>query len=246
MKILYIDPVAPNYFTEGLKDYLDHVKDVNIEINAIPLPRGPGTLEFRYYESLVVPDIIHKIIEAERTGYDGAIIGCFYDPGLYTAREVSTIPVVGPGESSMYIASILGDRFSIIVGKSKWIPIILENIKKYGLKERLSSFRSETYERMVILGEEAIEKDGAEVIILSCTSMYGFHRELQKELKVPVIDPVISAIEYAQFLVKLKQKFGWAHSKIRSFQGPKSEEIRRWKIPEQYSLKNIWDIKEGK
>jgi len=257
MKLLYIDPVGPEYFTEELKSYLHQIRDTNVEIDITPLTRGPATLEFRYYESLVIPDIIHKVIEAERTGYDGVIIGCFYDPGLYAAREVSKIPIIGPGESSMHIAATLGYKFSIIVGRTKWISIIMDNVVKYGFKEKFSSFKSleldilefqknaKTYETMLSLSKEAIKKDSAEVIILGCTMQYSFYKKLQEELNVPVIDPVISAFEYAQFMVKLKQKFGWGHSKIGSFQCPDIKEIKRWKIPEQYKLKDLWNNIEG-
>lgn len=257
MKLLYIDPVGPEYFTEDLRSYLHQIKDTNVEIDITPLTRGPATLEFRYYESLVIPDIVHKVIEAEKSGYDGVIVGCFYDPGLYVAREVSGIPIIGAGESSMHIAATLGYKFSIIVGRTKWIPLITDNIMRYSFKEKLSSFKSleldilefqknaKTYEKILSLSQEAIKKDGAEVIILGCTMQYGFYKRLQEELKIPVIDPVISALQCAQFMVELKQKFGWGHSKIGSFQGPKIEEIKRWKIQEQYKLKNLWNnIKE--
>ena len=44
---------------------------------------------------------------------------------------------------------------------------------------------------------------GAEVIILGCTGMTGFAVELQKRLDVPVVDPSVSALKFAELLVTM-------------------------------------------
>jgi allantoin racemase len=38
--------------------------------------------------------------------------------------------VTAPAEASMHIAVTLGQRFSIIVGRTKWIPLMRENVIK--------------------------------------------------------------------------------------------------------------------
>ena len=58
--------------------------------------------------------ILNRIVSAEKEGYRAAIIGCFGDPGLIAARELASIPVLGPGESSLAVASSLGDRILIL------------------------------------------------------------------------------------------------------------------------------------
>ena len=87
-------------------------------------------------------DILHLVREAERQGFDAAVIGCFYDVGLQAAREVAErMAVVAPCEAATRIAATLGDRFSIIVGRRKWIPEMMENVLRYGMKEHLASFK---------------------------------------------------------------------------------------------------------
>ena len=64
-----------------------------------------------------MPDILAAILQAERDGYDAAVIGCFYDTGLRPARElVRRLAVAAPCESACHIASTLGSSFSVIVG----------------------------------------------------------------------------------------------------------------------------------
>ncbi len=248
-RILYIDPVGVEVVEEGLQ-FLTSQKREGTELTMITLPRGPEHLEYRYYEALVLVDILHLIKEAESQGFDAAVIGCFYDVGLQAAREVAErMVVVAPCEASTHIASTLGDKFSIIVGRRKWIPEMMENVIRYGMKERLASFKSvdlrvlefhrdeeETARRFRKAGREAVERDGAEVLILGCTATYGFYRELQEELGVPVIDSMIAAFKTAEFAAELRNRFGWSHSKIGGYESPPPEEFTAWRLEEQYDF----------
>ena len=246
-KILYIDPVGVEVVAEGY-EFLSSQKQGTTELSMVNLPRGPEHLEYRYYEALVLVDILHLIREAERQGFDGAVIGCFYDVGLQAAREVAErMVVVAPCEASVHLAATLGHKFSIIVGRRKWIPEMMENVVHYGMGERLASFKSvdlgvldfhrdehETARRFVQAGREAVERDGAEVLVLGCTATYGFYRELQEELGVPVIDSMIAAFKTAEFAAELRTRFGWSHSKIGGYESPPPGEFGPWRLDEQY------------
>ncbi len=253
-KILWVNPFGNPNFDLPIKDYLAKAKSQASEIRVISFPRGPNHLEFHYYESLLLSDILHAIKNGEKEGFDAAIIGCFYDPGLREAREITERMVVtAPAESSMHIASTLGNSFSIIVGRNKWIPAMHENVVKYGFKDRLASFKSvglgvlefmkdvaETNRRLIEAAREAVEKDRAEVIILGCTIQFGFYRELEQMLGVPVIDAVLAPLKYVEFLVEIRDRFGWGHSKKYGYESPPLQEIEEWKIAEQYNLENLW------
>lgn len=105
-RILYIDPVGVEVVAEGLQ-LLTSQKQERTELTMVHLPRGPEHLEYRYYEALVLMDILHLIKEGESQGFDAAIIGCFYDTGLQDAREVAErMVVVAPCEASTRIASV--------------------------------------------------------------------------------------------------------------------------------------------
>jgi len=163
-KILWIDPVVSNIFDESMKDYLNSIKHEDTILDVVSLNNGPKHLEYQFYEALVGFDILNNIKIAEKNGYDAAIIGCFYDPFLSEAREISDIVVTAPAESSMAIAISLGHKFSIIVGRKKWIPQMEENLIKYGLRDRLASFK---YINMGVLDfqvkkeetEDSVEKE---------------------------------------------------------------------------------------
>jgi len=251
-KILYIDPVGVEVVAEG-HEFLSRQKQETTELTMVTLPRGPEHLEYRYYEALVLVDILHLVMEAEQQGFDAAVIGCFYDVGLDAAREVAEgMVVVAPCEASVYLASTLGHKFSIIVGRRKWIPEMMENVFRYGMGEKLASFKSvdlgvlefhqdeaETARRFIEAGREAIERDGAEVLVLGCTATYGFYRELQEELGVPVIDSMIAAFKTAEFAADLKSRFGWSHSKVGGYESPPPSEFGPWRLEQQYGLSDM-------
>ena len=254
-KILWINPVGTNIYDKLIYEYLCTAKEEDTAIDVVSLEKGPMHLEYYLYESLVLLDTLKRVKQAEKEGYDATIIGCFYDPGLSEAREiVEKMCITGPAESSMHIASTLGNKFSIIVGRNKWIPQMMENVVNEGFKDKLASFKSVglgvyefhedeklTEKLLKEAAKEAVEKDKAEVIILGCTIQFGFYKKLEEYLGVPVIDAVLAPLKYAEFLAELKQRIYWTHSKIGGYETPPISEIKDWKLESQYEMKGLWD-----
>ncbi|WP_313343668.1 aspartate/glutamate racemase family protein [Sedimentibacter sp.] len=254
-KILWINPIGTNIYDEKINRVLAEIKQPMNLVDVISLKKGPEHLEYMYYEALVTPDILHIIKQAEKDGYDAAIIGCFYDLALFEAKElVDKMVIIAPAQASSYIAAMLGHKFSVIVTRDKCIPQMTDRMISYGMKEKLASFKSlglgvnelhtneqNTFEIMKRKAGEAIEQDGAEVIVLGCTIQFGFYEKLQRYLGVPVIDAVAASLKYAEYLAELKNRFNWIHSKKCCFESPPIAEIKKWNIEEQYNVKGIWE-----
>jgi len=81
-RILYIHPCAPSGFSQSLTEFINRVERANTEIDIVSLSRGPLTLEYRYYEALVLTDILNQVKKAEKEDYDAVIIGCFHNMKL--------------------------------------------------------------------------------------------------------------------------------------------------------------------
>jgi len=206
-------------------------------VDLTPFREGLPHLEYEFYEHVAVGDILEKIMNAEKEGYDASIIGCFYDPGLREARELVSIPVVGVCEASVHIASMLGHRFSVLVGRRKWIPKMMDNIRIYGVESKIASWRvlnltvpemrdKEKTEKAVLReATAAVEQDDAELVVLGCTGMFGQAKKAQETLGVPVLDPVIVGLRVAETLASLYRKFGISHSKKFGYEPPPREEF---------------------
>ena len=244
MRVLWIDPIVEDQlYTAALANALLAAKrgDTQIDILSLPPGKRPRHLRYHAYEALVMADIItavHRFADA----YDGFVIGCFYDLALREAREISGKAIVtAPCESSCAIAAQLGNTFSVLVGARKAISKMRENIHNYGHGQRLMSMRpldmavldfqaqaDRTLDTMLRQGRLAVERDGAEVIVLGCSAEVGFHEILQAELGVPVIDSALAPLKYAEMLAETALKFGWHPSRAHSSEAPPQSEIDAW------------------
>ncbi len=244
MRLLWIDPIVEDKpYTTALTAAFQASCRAGTDVDIISLPPGrhPRHLRYHAYEALVMAEIV-TIVYRYADDYDAFVIGCFYDLGLREAREVSGKAIVtAPCQSSLAIASHLGNTFSVLVGASKAIPKMRENIRAYGMEHRLSSmrpldmgvleFQSQAERTMAAMrrqGKKAVEEDGAEVIVLGCSAEVGFHQTLQAELGVPVIDAALAPFKYAEFLAETAQRFGWHPSRKWGSEAPPPDEIEAW------------------
>jgi allantoin racemase len=247
MRILWIDPIGTDQFSYDMARILQQARREGTEVEVVALaPDRPKHLEYHAYEAIVIGDIV-RLTYAASADYGAIVIGCFYDVGLREAREVSRQAVVtAPCQSAVSIAAHLGNTVSVLVGRRKWIPKMRENVRLYGYEHRMASMRplelgvhefqadhERTCDRLLTEGRQAVEQDGAEVLILGCTAEYGFHETMQAELGVPVIDAVLAPFKMAEFLAETATRFGWYPSRKWGSEAPPAEEIEAWGLFKQ-------------
>ena len=154
------------------------------------------------------------------------------------------------GEQHPDIAATVGERVSILVGRRKWIPEMHENVVKYGYGGHLASFRvldlgvdefqtdpEATQQRIVAEAETAVRADGADVVVLGCTIEFGFYRQVQDKIGVPVIDALVAPLRYAEFLAAVGTDHGWRTSRAGGYDSVPERE-REW-IP---TLEPVLDV----
>lgn len=184
------------------------------------LRNGPPSIECEVDEALAAPGTIKEALEAERNGASAIIIDCMGDPGLKPAREAVSIPVLGPAETSMHVAAMLGQRFSIVTVLDSVKPMFMNSARIYGVHEKLASLRAidiavldihknraEVENCLAKAALAAVEKDGADVIILGCTGFLGCASVIKQYLAeakydVPVIDPIPLTFCIAEAMVR--------------------------------------------
>jgi allantoin racemase len=86
----------------------------------------------------------------------------------------------------------------------------------------LARQREEAFQKITAVGKQAMEEDGADVLVLGCMSMafLGITDELQHRLGIPVVNPVTAALKTAELLVAINL----THSK-RAYPFPPKQEI---------------------
>ncbi len=222
LRILIVIPVSTIQWNKPTETYASKCVSPNTKIDVVNLEKAPEAIENHYDVTLAAPASVEAVVEAEGKGYDAVIIGCFDDPGLHAARERVSIPVVGLGETSMTTALLLGNKIAVIsTGKNSGV-IYERKAMELGLSKRLAyssgidvpvlkltEDKAKVKQLLLEEARKAIEKFGAEVIVLGCGGMMGFSEELSKILKVPVIDPLLITVKMAETLATLNLR----HSK---------------------------------
>jgi Asp/Glu/hydantoin racemase len=232
-EILWVNPVGTGDFDADTLDLIEAVRAPQHEPRVRHLDDGPPHLEYHLYEHQAFGPMLELMREAEAEGCGAGIIGCFYDGGLRELREALRMPVVGMAEASLLLASTLGHRFTIVVGRRKWIPKMSDNVVLYGLERRLASFRSvemgipgvladpeRFFDRVLEEARRAVEEDGAEVIVLSEIANAAFWERARLELSVPLVDPGVACWKWAELAADLYVRLGLTHSKVYGYEAP--------------------------
>ena len=220
MRILIINPNSDLEMTEAIQRTADNFIYEKFEAICKPTSGAPKFIETYEDELKAAPGMIQLVRENEEE-FDAFIVACHDDPNLDVIKEITRKPVVGIGEASMKMASMLGHRFSVVSTSKHSIPIKEELVRKYHLQDVLASVSApeedmrdyNEEEKYLQVAKFAIEKDMAEVIVLGCAGMTGLDKYLEEELGVPVLDGVICALIITMGLVK----YGVSTSKIRKF-----------------------------
>lgn len=197
------------------KEYLERHAAPGTTVSVRDCETGPPSIESSAEEYLSVPGLLDAAPKLEAEGASAIIVGCFGDPGLSGAREVTGIPVVGPGQASAHLAAQLGSRFAVLTVVDEVVPAVRRQMRAHGVEGFLTEVRAvdvpvlelrrrrdEVVAEMEQAGRDLV-RGGADALVLGCMTM-GFldvARDLQRELGVPVVNPAVASLKLAETLV---------------------------------------------
>jgi len=102
------------------------------------LKRATDTV-FAYPTLLNRVDVVERFIEADREGFDAAMVACSGDPGVAEARSIAGIPIIGPMEASLHLACTYGHKIGIVTVEDRsWAEYCDMMVGGAGLRDRLS------------------------------------------------------------------------------------------------------------
>jgi allantoin racemase len=231
MKILVLNPNTSDTVTARIADTVRRIALARTEVFVRRIAHGPEVLESAFDEAAAVPHVLDEVRAAAAAGFDAIVLAAFCDPGLDAAREISDVPVYGLEETTLAVAITLGNRFGILTEKPHKTAVKEQHVRTHGLESRLASVRAVGMgvaeiaadpERVKRVGLEVarrmVEEDGAEVVIMGCAAMAGYSDDIERELRVPVLDPVAVTFKVAEALTAI----GVRHSKRGLYARPSS------------------------
>jgi Asp/Glu/hydantoin racemase len=222
---------------------LKHLEDVDWELHpgAKP-PYGNWSVETREEFAHAATARMGCVREACETGkYNAAILLGGGEPGFLESREIGRefgVVVTANAFSQMYLATMLGDSFSIIDIEGVHNVFYRDLIRTHQLQHRCRSIRSIGYslprpgdtdpdtltvqceavakgdqnivvERAIDQAEAAIVEDGAEVITLGCSMTFFLQPHIEKGLRDRGWDvPVLEGYTASIELAKLMVNLG--------------------------------------
>jgi allantoin racemase len=215
MRILIISPVTGETLLKGDREYFQGLADPGTDLDVIGIEKGPKSIETFHDVVYAGPDIL-RIVRERQGEADAIMINCFADPSIDAAREITDKVVLGPAETSMSVALHLGALFSVISILPNTPAWVSQQARRMGVESRLASAigidipvleleksPAKTIDEVVRAADLAIERDGAEVIVLGCTGMTAVAQAVRKQLPVPLVEPAATTFKMAELLVKL-------------------------------------------
>jgi allantoin racemase len=182
-----------------------------------------------YFIQLNKTEIIECFYEAAKEEYDGAMVACSGDPGVYEAREITNIPIVGPMEAALFVACMYGYKFGIVtVMERRWAEFCEEMTVRYGVHSRLTGVECISIPSMEAftkgflevdwVAREIIEKSkklieaGANSIVIGSAGLSTITSAAQvskvPEYETPIFDCLSIGLKMTELRVDLHQKMG--------------------------------------
>jgi allantoin racemase len=235
-------------YNRALRSLLEAAKDpgTEIEVHGMTERGGIGD-QYLYLAFIETQEVLANVARATREGFDAFLIGNIGDPGLFEAREMTDMPVLGLCENAVHLACTMGANFALVSGNDKHAARIVDNIGRYGLRDKLHGVRSMAMPRLLDLdqgfsdpavrsrmvngfldaaGEASAQ--GAEVVIPAI----GVLMTLLGEEKIhvvngttPILSGVTALVKSAESVVRLRRLMGghWTSRRNQYAQPPLSQ-----------------------
>lgn len=233
MRVLVVNANTSEEMTRDIGEEARRYARPGTEIVVTHPAWGPRSIEGHYEDELAAVATVETIRD-QAAEYDGVVIACYGDPGLFAAREVSPVPVVGIAEASMLMACTVAHRFSIVTVLPRVKPLLEDTVRLHGLESRCASIRTtpltvldcerdpSAAEREIVKASKvAIAEDGAEAICLGCAGMGPLDKSVMAAVGIPVLDGVACAVKMVEGLVD----YDLSTSRVAAFKEPEEKEF---------------------
>lgn len=214
-RILLVNPNVTEAITDTMIEEARRTAATGTEIVGATAGFGTQYIENRMEAAIAGHAVLDALAE-HAPGCDAAIVAAFGDPGVFAAKEMLEIPVLGISEAAFLTAYTLGRRYAVVCLTPRLAVWYRECAEEHGLDGRLVAVRpldvppsditaakEQTGRLLVEACHEVVERHGAEVVIMGGGPIAGLARTVADEIPVPVLDGVSCAVRMAEALIDL-------------------------------------------
>ncbi len=184
----------------------------------------PGVdLRYVYIQTLHSLQVLNHVRRAEAEGYDGFLLMTLPEPALEVARTLVDIPVIGYGQASMQVATLLGRRFAVLAMIEELVPLYESHIEQHGMSSRawgvtplglpfeivLKGFEDpEPVLEHVRQKARELAKQGVDVIIPGEAPVAAVlaRNGLTRVDEIPIVDTLGATLKYGELMATLHQR----------------------------------------
>jgi len=199
--IRIINPNSNDSVTQAMSEAVEPLRLNNgPTIDCVTIANGPFGVESDE-DVRVAATLVREEVKSDREAA-AFVIACYSDPGLEAARQETSRPVFGMAESAILTAVTRGGHFGVISILDQSVPRHMKHLEERGMAHFCAGDRpinmtvaesasaDGAFKRLVEVGSDLRDKDGARSVILGCAGMARHRMALEAELGMPVIDPV--------------------------------------------------------
>lgn len=173
---------------------------------------GPPAIEGPEDGERAIPPMLTLVRSASDAGAAAIIIACFDDTGLDAANEIAECPVIGIGQSSYVLASLISGATAVITTVEAAVPVIQSNIDVGGYSRTVTHVSAAqvpvlTLEDDPDTAAEAFEHAsealpaGTMNLILGCAGAVNIADQMRARTDLRIIDGVTAAARLCRALV---------------------------------------------
>lgn len=211
-KLLIINPNTSASISALLHKHATRLAGATVDVKTVTARFGAPYIACEASYAVAGHAVLDAWAEAQANqdaAFDAILIACFGDPGLLALRERSAVPVSGLAEAAFVEAAKSG-RFAIVTGGARWKPMLerlahnlgfgalfagIQTVDQSGAELARDPVAAQTMLAKACV--EAVQRFGAQSVILGGASLAGFAELIQPALKVPVIDSVVAGVHHA-------------------------------------------------
>ncbi len=221
-RIAFINPFGTAIYDDIIRETLVPHASAGTQVEVIHLEGVPANIDYYWPKHFMEAAVFDLVMRLEEEGHQAIVVGCCYDPGVRVARELVDVPVVGPLEAAMNMASYFGHDYTVVTDHRKALPYLEDLVRLYGGANCrgvrcIDWWVSDMVQDPAAVARDAaaecvraLDEDRSEVVILGCTIIGGC---LEKQIMttgeyrdLPVLNPNLLALKTAETLADLYRR----------------------------------------
>ena len=207
-RITLLNPNTTEALTKLMVEIARERAPADVRIDAATVTFGPSLITCDEEMDEAARAVCALAPELSRRA-DAVIVSAFGDPGADELAELLDQPVVGIAEAAMRAAALGGRPFGVVTHTPALVQRMTKRAQAIGLGNQcVGVFATEGDPATLMIApavlemalqtraEMAVERHGAEAIIVGGGPLGRFGQAIARTLRVPVIEPIPEAVRH--------------------------------------------------